>query len=208
MRNKNNAINPSRMDIRGVTLLAFSLLGLSLHTAASAQPTPSRFQRCNTDVANIPDPARKVKLKECLNVRLEAERLVERSCRRQLASTTPVTAKPSGSAALGAGKPGAGGKAKATANAPDKTQLQKDCVSRGLKAHYAELPKYTKPKPASSDAAGTVAVAKPAAAADAKAPAVAKAPVAAKLASPAKPALADKPPVQAKPAAPAAKSSP
>lgn len=118
---------------RGVRLLLGGMLGMGLHSMASAEFVPTRMQRCTADLAGITGEAtRKSKLSECLNRRLDAERIVERECRKQVASVP-------------------------TENQAERIQLQQDCVSRSLQKHYAELPRRpaAPPKPAADATANS-----------------------------------------------------
>ena len=109
----------TKMKTSAGALSAFlmaSLLGLGLHASVSAQPAPSRMQRCNADLALVTGDARKAQLSDCLRRRLDAERLVERECRSHIGSV-PIS-KPA-----------------------EKSKLQQECVARGLQVNYADLPR-------------------------------------------------------------------
>ena len=98
------------------TFLLGSLLGLGLNVSVSAQPAPSRMERCNVDLAAVTGGARKTQISDCLRRRLDAERIVERECRSHTGSV-PI------------------------ANAAEKSKLQQECVNRGLQVNYADLPR-------------------------------------------------------------------
>ena len=93
---------------------------------ALAQFEPTRMQRCNAEVTSTAPAERKRLLGDCLRIRLEGERLVERSCRRKFRELT----------------------VEATAS---KEEWQKQCVTAGLAASYAELPRRPPPAPKAED---------------------------------------------------------
>jgi hypothetical protein len=89
---------------------------------AAAQFEPTRMQMCSTELGATSGDERKKLLSECLRRRLEGEKIVERSCKRQVREM-----------AVDAGS--------------TKEELQKQCVSRALQVGYAELPRRPPPAP-------------------------------------------------------------
>jgi hypothetical protein len=78
---------------------------------------PTRMQLCASEIGALEGAERKRLLRECLVIRADAERLIERDCRQQI---------------------------RASAVAPsneDRHELQKQCVAKALAVNYAELPR-------------------------------------------------------------------
>jgi hypothetical protein len=83
---------------------------------AAAQSSPSKMQRCQTELAGVQGNERKLQLRQCLVSRTEGERLITRDCAKQLREL-PVDP------------------------AVDKAVLQKKCVVNALNVAHDQLPK-------------------------------------------------------------------
>jgi hypothetical protein len=81
------------------------------------------MQLCAADIGAMEGAERKRILRECLVIRAEAERLIERDCRQQIRS------------------------ASITPSREERHELQKQCVAKGLAVNYAELPRRPPPAP-------------------------------------------------------------
>jgi hypothetical protein len=97
--------------------------------------TPTRMQRCESEVASLSGAERKRVLRECLVNRNEGERIVSRNCSRQFRDLPPTDTK------------------------KDKGVFMKQCVATSLKAGHDKLPA-RKPDTASSPASPSAPVAK------------------------------------------------
>jgi hypothetical protein len=96
--------------------------------------TPTRMQRCESEVASLSGAERKRVLRECLVNRNEGERIVSRNCTRQFRDMPPSNTK------------------------VDKAAFMKQCVATSLKAGHDKLPA-RKPSPASSSPSPSAPVA-------------------------------------------------
>lgn len=97
--------------------------------------TPTRMQRCESEVASLSGAERKRVLRECLVNRNEGERIVSRNCTRQFRDMPPSNTK------------------------VDKAAFMKQCVATSLKAGHDKLPA-RKPSTASSAPSPSAPVAK------------------------------------------------
>jgi hypothetical protein len=97
--------------------------------------TPTRMQRCESEVASLSGAERKRVLRECLVSRNEGERIVSRNCTRQFRDMPPSNTK------------------------VDKAGFMKQCVATSLKAGHDKLPA-RKPATTSSAPSPSATVAK------------------------------------------------
>lgn len=113
--------------------------------AANTAATPTRMQRCQSEIASLEGATRKRVLRECLVGRAEGERLIGRDCSRQYRS-------------LPAGQ------------SIDKATYIKQCSAGALNVGHKELPKSKSAAPPASASSGATpkAPSKPASAPAAK----------------------------------------